>query len=148
MRRLTVAVAWLLTAASLWWVQAPPRTPDAYGDDASRAAETIASQVETARLWSRAAREGRAFSTSTAVGLEDADRRARNAASAFLEHDPPAGADSVRATLSRVADPATAMLADLRIAAHNGDWAAFERADEPLEQAARRLREFAVVAQR
>lgn len=135
-------------AASLWWLQTPPRSADAYGDSAAKAAAAVASQTETARLWARVLAEGRTLSTSATVGLEDADRRAHHAVSSFLSEDPPPDATGVRETFDRVTGDATAALAELRIAAHHEDWERVEATQERLRSLAERLREFERAAER
>ncbi len=48
------------TVAALWYVTAPPKGVDGYRERAAATAETLVSQVETARLWAESEEEGRA----------------------------------------------------------------------------------------
>jgi hypothetical protein len=147
-KRALAAVGAALAVASVWYVQAPPRTADAYGDRAAKTAITVRSQVETARLWAAAARDDQALRASVVVGLEDSERAAVGAASDFESYDPPPGAEAVRTRFTAVAGEATAVLAELRVAAHREDWATVAGADERLALLARRLDELAREAER
>jgi hypothetical protein len=146
--RVVSFVAAALAVASVWYVQAPPRTADAYGDRAAKAATTLRSQLEMARLWAAAAREEQALAASVSVGLEDSERAALRAASRFEAYDPPPDAAGVRTRFTALADEATAVLAELRIAAHREDWSGVAGADARLARLSRRLEAFGRAAER
>lgn len=136
---LVAAGAIALTGASLWYVVAPPRSEQAYRDRAADATATVHSQVVTAELWAREAAGGDAFTTSAVVGIEDAERRASNAAAAFAHHDPPDGLDATRADVTHLLTEATDLLASVRIAAHRGRWGDVASARAELDRIARDL---------
>jgi hypothetical protein len=128
-----------VVAASLWYLQAPPRSPDAYAERAADTAATMRSQVETARIWAQTVADGETLLTSARVGLAEADTDASTALSDFEELDPPAGTTHVRDTVAHTGGDAVALLAALRIDAHHGQWARVESRRAALRRIGARL---------
>jgi hypothetical protein len=131
-----------VVAASLWYVVAPPRDASAYRDRASESAQTLRSQVQTAKIWAQAVADGKALGRSAAVGLDDNEKQAQAAASRFSAYDPPRGTDDVRSEFTSLASAVTDELARLRIAAQRGDWDEVRRAPPRLDRLAAQLGKF------
>lgn len=126
-------------AAALWYLVAPPRSPDSYREHAAKTLETLRSQVQTARLWEESVQRDDVFRSSATVGFEEAEADANKAASSFEGYEPPAGTEDVRSDVSDIAAETTSALAELRIAARRGDWAAVHERAAPLGPLADRL---------
>lgn len=121
-RWLTALVAVLLLA-SLWYIQAPPRSVDAFEQRVAHTAEGLRSQVESARIWAKAVEDGHATRPAASIGVAEADADAAELASDFAELQPPRGTDRLRDALLRLARMATDALGAARIAADRGSWA-------------------------
>ena len=93
---LAVAVG-LLALASLWYVQAPPRSDSAYRERAVKTAEMLRSRVQTTRIWLRALADDEATTPAASVAFRESEEGASKAASSFERVEPPAGTDAVRA---------------------------------------------------
>ena len=135
-----VAVAvGLVVLASLWYVQAPPRSAGAYRERAVMTTETLRSQVQTARIWLRALADDKSTRPAATVGFREAEEDAHKAASAFERYDPPTGTDALRARVTSLAGEVTDCLAQVRIAAHRGEWRQLQQRRDPLAELSRRL---------
>ena len=139
MRRVIAVLVAVLAVASLWYVQAPPRGANAYRERAAMTLETVRSQVQTARVWEQSLDRDDAFRASAAIGFEEAEHDANKAAAKFEGYDPPPGTEDVRSDVSTLATETTTALAELRIAAHDGDWSAVHERARALEPLAVRL---------
>jgi hypothetical protein len=128
-----------IAVAALWYLQAPPRTTGGYAERAADTAATLRSQAETARIWTEVVRDDKTLLTSAAVGLEETDTDASTALGDFEQLDPPRGGVPIRDDLTRAGDTAVTLLADLRIAAQDRDWAEVERRRDALARMGRRL---------
>jgi hypothetical protein len=111
-----------VVAAALWYVTAPPKGVDGYRERAAATAETLVSQLETARLWAESEEEGKALRTTVLVGFEETEEDAEAAASQFEGYEPPDGVGDLREELTSLATEATQALAALRIAAQQERW--------------------------
>ncbi|MDQ3934840.1 MAG: hypothetical protein M3340_09460 [Actinomycetota bacterium] len=139
--RAIYVLAAILAAASVWYVQAPPRSPETYHDRAVETVEALRSQVQTARIWVRSAEDGETTREAATVGLREAEEDARKAASTFEGYDPPEGTEDLRTRVSALATETTGALARLRIATAQEDWDELTRLAEPLPGLADRLAE-------
>ena len=144
---LGVAVA-VLAFASLWYVEAPPRSATAYREEAVNTTETLRSQVQTARIWLRTLDRDDSTRAAAAIGFREAEEDANKATSSFESYDPPAGADQLRSEVTTLASDVTTALAELRIAAHRGQWDALPGRAAPLPELSKRLDELKKRAQR
>lgn len=142
MRALVALAAVAIVAGSLWYVVAPPRAPSDYRERADQTARTLRSQIQTARLWARAVARDETTGAAAVVGLEDAERRAEQAAAKFAAYQPPRGTDRVRADLMRLATDVADELGRLQIAATRGDWDHVRLAEPRLERLASRIEAF------
>ncbi len=137
--------AWVIGAAavavlaSLWYVEAPPRTVGDYRERTAMTAEALRSQVETARLWVRELEDGNATREAATVAFREAERDATAAAAEFAAWDPRGGTRGIRSDLTTVASDVTDALAELRIAAEDGRWDKVAALAEPLPGLAERL---------
>lgn len=132
-----------LAVASLWYVQAAPRTPGAYRQRAADSLDALRSNVESARLWIVTSAEGRTLRTSEEVALREADEDAGAAAAGFGSLDPPRGTTGDREDFTRIGDDVEVVLSSLRISAGRGDWPAVERAAGALPRLSDRLERLA-----
>lgn len=121
-----------LVAGALWYVTAPPQGVDGYRERAAATAETLVSQLETARLWAQAEEEGKALRTTVLVGFEETEEDADAAASKFAGYEPPDGVAALREDLTALATEATEALSALRIAAQQERWEDVRELSRPL----------------
>lgn len=128
-----------MLAASVWYVQAPPRTEGDYRERAALAAETLRSQVQTGRLWVRELEEGRVTRQAAAVAFREAEGDAESAASEFAAFDPRGDTRETRSRVMELAARVTDALGQLRIASQDGRWDALPSLAAPLPGLARRL---------
>jgi hypothetical protein len=142
---LVALLAAVALVASIWYLQAPPRTEKAYAERAAATADALRSHVQSDRLWIGALEDGRTTRQAATVAFEEAEADAHSTAARFSGWDPPAGAgaDELRADLVELASAATSALSAVRIAAHRGEWEDLRRFDAPLERLAARLDELA-----
>lgn len=133
--------AGLLVLACLWYVQAPPRSADAYRERAVKTAETLRSQVQTTRIWLRTVADDESTRPAASVGFREAEEDAGNAASTFESYDPPTGTDALRRRLTTLAGEVTEALAQVRIAAHRGQWRELPQRGAALAELSERLDE-------
>jgi hypothetical protein len=131
-----------LVGACLWYVTAPPKGEDGYRERAAATAETLVSQVESARLWAVTEAEGKALTSTTLVGLEEAEEDAASAASQFEGYEPPDGVDALRARLVALAGEASEVLSSMRIAAQRERWDEVLPLSRPLPGLSRELSAF------
>ena len=143
MRRLAALIGAVLVVASVWYVQAPPRTAAAYRDEAKRTAETLRAQVETARLWIESVHDGSATHQAATVAFQETEADAIAAASGFAAHDPPSDTDALRRDLTALGDDVESALGDLRILAHRERWAELPERPTRLAELSRRLDDLA-----
>jgi hypothetical protein len=73
----------LTLAASLWYMEAPPRTVGDYRERAAMTVERLRSQVQTATLWVGEVEEGNATREAATVAFREAEKDAAAAASEF-----------------------------------------------------------------
>ena len=130
-----------LVVFSIWWVQAPPRGPEAYRESAETAIEKLRSRAETARLWVEQLDRDRVHRAAVEVSLEEAEAGANSALAQFEGYDPPRRLEPLRAEVATVGNEVTTVLADLRIAARQDRWAELPRLAEPLPELSSRLEE-------
>lgn len=135
-------VAILAVAGSLAYITAPPKGVDGYRERAASTAETLVSQLETARLWAESEHEGKALTTSALVGFEETEKGAEAAASKFEGYEPPDGVAALRSELVALAGEATEALARLRIAAQQERWEEVAELSRPLPELAEKLTAF------
>lgn len=128
-----------LVAAALWYVTAPPKGVDGYRERSASTAETLVSQLETARLWAQGEEEGKALRTTVLVGFEEAEEDAGAAASQFESYEPPDGVAGLREELTGLAAEATEALAALRIAAQQERWEDVPELARPLPELSEKL---------
>lgn len=138
-RGLVAGAAAALLVGSVWFGQAPPRSPGAYEARAVQTATYLRSQVRTAGLWIQAVEDGRATHQAATVALDEAETDAINTAGRFAAWDPPAGAELLRREVTGAATAATDTLASLRILANQGRWAAVAEAAAALTPTEDRL---------
>jgi len=132
----------LLIASAIAYVTAPPKGSDGYRERAAATAETLVSQLETARLWAENETEGRALPTTALVGFEEAEEDAEAAASQFESYEPPDGVANLRDSLVALAAATTAALARLRIAAQQERWEEMTALSRPLPKLSAKLAAF------
>jgi hypothetical protein len=141
--RPAIAVALVaLVAFSLWYVVAPPRDPAAYRDRASESAQTLLSQLRTAKTWARALEEDKTIGPSALVGLDDSEKQAKKATANFTQYEPPRGTDEIRIEFTTISSVVTDELGKLRIAAQRREWETVVRAQPRLEELATKLEDF------
>jgi hypothetical protein len=128
-----------LVAASVWYLQAPPRTVGSYRDRAASTTEALRSQVQTARLWVGALEDGDATRPAASVAFREAEADAEAALSRFAGYKPPDTTDELRSEVTVVGREVTLALAALKLAADRGEWDDLPRLADPLEPLARRL---------
>jgi hypothetical protein len=128
-----------VVAAALWYVSAPPKGKDGYLERVASTAETVRSQVQSARIWIETHGDGEAMGAATLVGLEEADEDAQSALSEFEGYEPAQGTLAVRDELVRLASAATDKLEAIRISAQLEDWDEVERVADELPPIADRL---------
>ena len=136
----------VVVVAALWYLQAPPRSVEAYRERAADTAETLRSQVQTARLWSREVQGGRATRQAAAVAFREAEEDAEATASEFARYVPPQETEELRTALTSLAHEVTDALAELRFVAERGEWEQLEQQSVPLEPLAQRLERLAARA--
>ena len=121
--RAVAAVAAIVAVfASLWYVQAPPRTQGDYRERAAITAQSLRSQVQTAELWVRELEQERVTLQAATVALREAEGDAVAAASELAVWDPRGDTRPLRSELTMLANAVTDALAELRIAAEGGRW--------------------------
>ena len=125
--------------ASLWYVQAPPRTQGDYLERAAITAESLCSQVQTAELWVRELEQERVPHQAETVALREAEGDAVAAASEFAAWDPRRDTRPLRSELTMRANDVTDAIAALRIAAEGGRWDMLPSLNRPLPRLAERL---------
>jgi hypothetical protein len=128
-----------LTGVSLWWLAHPPRTVQDYRERSAEIAESLRSNVATARLWTREVGGDRALRPTAAVALEEASAGAQSTSSTFDSWVPPRGLDALRRTVADVAGAASDALGSVRTDAERGDWNAVAAAQASLRRLERRL---------
>lgn len=128
-----------LVLAALWFVHAPPRSPGAYREQAANTVEKLRSQVQSARLWVREVEAGRVLHPSATVGFQEAESDANKAVSEFEGYDPPKRTRDLRTAVSSLGTETTTALAELRIAAHRGEWQHLRSVAAPLAGLSARL---------
>ena len=140
MRRIAVTVtAMLAVLGALWFGHAPPRSTSAYQRQAVQTVEFLHSQTQTARLWAAAVDRDVTTRQAASVALQEAENDAIATAGRFAGWDPPAGADSVRDTVTGLGEEVVAALGGLRIAAHRGRWTDLDDLAAPLPDLAAHL---------
>ncbi|MBD0338984.1 MAG: hypothetical protein ICV67_06845, partial [Thermoleophilia bacterium] len=102
-------------------------------------AETLRSQVETARLWVREHVRGNVTGQAVRVSLGEAERDAAAATSRFAGWDPRGETRAVRSEVAALGTDVTETLARLRIAAEDGRWDALPALARPLARLSVRL---------
>lgn len=132
----------LAVAASLWYVTAPPKGTDGYRARAAYTAETLRSQVGTARISGDAVAAGDLPHAGALVLFEEAEEDASAAASGFESFEPPSGSDAVREEFVTLAGDVSEALAALRISAQQEDWERIPNLVDRLPSLARRLDRF------
>ena len=111
-----------LTAALATACTGPARTASAYQTKATNTADEVVSASRTVVLAAQLGDDGRSFSSTIAVTLEDAETDAETARDAFTSIQPPdASSDAIRASLLPVVEHACDVIADVRIAARRAD---------------------------
>ena len=147
--RLTV---WALPAIAIavlvavWYVAAPPRTVGDYRERSVMTLETLRSQVETARLWTRAIANDRVTRQAATVAFREAEEDASAAASEFAAWDPRGDTRALRSTITTLGSDVVDSLAKLRIAAEDERWDELPRLAAPLPRLADRLERVARIA--
>ncbi len=142
-RLIAIVVLALVVLASLWYVQAPPRTEGDYRERAALTAETLRSQLETTELWVRELERDRVTQQAAAVGVREAEADAVAAASEFGAWDPRGDTRFVRSRLMSLVSEATEALSEIRVAAEDGRWEALPRLARPLPRLSARFDSFA-----
>lgn len=131
-----------VVAAALAYVLAPPKGLDGYRERAAATAETLGSQVETALLWSRTYRAGKATPAATLVGFEEAEEDADAAAAEFEGYEPADGGTAYRRELTLLASEVADALSQLRIAAQQERWGELGDLSAPLPGISTKLSRF------
>jgi hypothetical protein len=139
---LSTFAAILAIGAALAYVTAPPKGLDGYRERAAATAESLRSQVETARIWADARIAGRATSAAALVGFEEADNAAIATAAKLEAYEPPDGGLPLRRRFVHLASSVTDALARLRIAAQMERWDELRALSEPLPRLSRELGRF------
>ncbi|MDQ3875525.1 MAG: hypothetical protein M3322_08300 [Actinomycetota bacterium] len=132
--------------AAIWYVAAPPRTVGDYRERSGMTVETLRSQVETARLWTRAVENDRVTREAATVAFREAEEDASAATSEFAAWDPRGDTRDLRSRITRLASEVIDSLAKLRIAVEDGRWDALPRLAAPLPRLADRLERVARTA--
>jgi hypothetical protein len=122
-RVLALVAVVLLTAAALWYVQAPPRSPDSFRERTEETALTMRSQAQVTTFWVQAVSAGRVTQQAATVGIEDAERDAQATSARFAGWDPPPDLSNLATQLAGTGSDLVAVLREVRIATHRGDWA-------------------------
>jgi len=138
-----ILAAILLIGAAIAYVTAPPQGAHDYRERAAATAETLVSQLETARLWAENEEAGKALRTTVLVGFEQTDEDADAAVSQFEAYEPAAGTARLRHDLAALGAETTAALAKLRIAAQQERWDEVAALSRPLPALSNRLRALA-----
>ena len=128
-----------VVVAALWYVTAPPKGVDGYRERAAATAETLVSQLETARLWAESEGEGKALRATVLVGFEETEKDAEAAAAQFEGYEPPDGVAALREDLTSLAAEATEALSALRIAAQQERWGDVPELARPLPRLSEQL---------
>jgi hypothetical protein len=140
LRRAALAAVFGSVVWSVWYGIHPPRGEDAYRADASSTAHALYSQVRTTELWIGGVDEGDVTYPAAAVAFREAEADAGAALAAFREYDPPSQPMAgLRARVVDAGNQAVALLGDVRIAAHAGQWDQVVQLGGRLEQVHRRL---------
>jgi hypothetical protein len=138
-RVLALVAAALLVALALWYGQAPPRSSETYRKRAEETVQAMRSQAQVVTFWVQAASAGRVTREAATVGIEDAEGDAGATAAEFAGWDPPADLAGLRGEVTDAGADLTAALADVRIAAHHGQWGRLSEAAGQLDPLADRL---------
>ena len=100
----------------------PSLSDQDYRQKAANSAEAMRSAVETAKLVSRAAIDGKASGRYTSLALSEAEVDAGSIAESFKSVQPPSRrVHQLRDDLSALLDESSLTLASLRVAAYRGD---------------------------
>ncbi len=129
----------LVVLGALWYGHAPPRSADAYRQQAIQAVDYLRSQARTARLWVDAVADGKSTRQAVTVALEEAEKDATATTDRIAAWDPPPGTDSMRDTVTELGGDVVEAIATLRIAVHRGQWADLPDLSAPLTALADRL---------
>jgi hypothetical protein len=138
-RSLLFSAAAILIAGSVWYVVAPPRTAGDYHERAALTAQTLRSQVESARLWVEAVESDRVTREAATVAFREAEDDAAAAASEFSAWDPIGDSRDLRSEVTALAADVSDALAALRIAAEDERWNELPHLVERLPQLAEKL---------
>lgn len=125
-RAITVSALAIVLVAflSVWHVQAPPRDSNEYELRTAQSAGALRSQVVSAHAWANLVADGRATRQAATVGIEDAEKAAQSSTSQQAAWDVPRERlVPLRRELLALGDEATGILAQMRLAAHDEDWA-------------------------
>jgi hypothetical protein len=141
LRRAGLVSLAVAVVASLWWLQAPPRSEGAYLERAAATEELLRSHVQTTAMWIRAVRDGDATTQPATVGVREADADAAAVAADFAAWDPPSGGERLQREVTSVAADVTSALTAARIDAARGEWERLERRLDELARLADRLAE-------
>lgn len=136
---LRAAALLAVLGAAIWYVSAPPKGRDGYLERVASTAETVRSQIQTARIWSETESDGEATRAAALVGFEEAERDGESALSEFESYEPAPGTLAVRQELVRLASEATSRLGEMRIAAQLEDWEEIEGISRRLPRLAEQL---------
>jgi hypothetical protein len=100
----------------------PSRSTADYREKAANSAEAMRSVVQTSRLVTEAALDGKAPSRYTALVLSESENDADSISDSFSTVQPPSReSDRLRERTTTLLDGTTSLLADLRIAVRRGD---------------------------
>lgn len=80
----------------------------------------LASQIQTARLWSRQLERDRTLLATVRVAFRETDEDTSKAVAGFAALSPPEGTDALRDRVLQQGDRAQTVLAELRIALDRG----------------------------
>lgn len=138
-RSLWVGAAVAVGAASVWYLQAPPRTADDYRHRAQVTVEALRSQIQTARVWVDAVEDDRATHQAAVVAFREVEEDARKSATKFAAYEPPAGTTALRTEVVDLAAAVVDALARLRISASRGEWGRLADPTAPLPRLSERL---------
>src|SRR5215210_4540798 len=123
----------VLLAVLLCACVGPVRSFEVYEGKAATTAESVASAAQTARLAAGEAADARAFAPYLSIVLSEVERDAGGSEDVFGAIQPPDGRSAeLRTQLLALIDRVTAVLADLRIAARNGELGRLEDIAAPL----------------
>lgn len=125
----------------------PSRTDGDFRSKTAESAQVMISLVETARLTSEAAAEGKASAPYVSVQLSEAETDAASVITAYSSVQPPSrSADRLREEALAAFDAAHGHLEKLRIAAFRAELDKLPHLAEPLAETVQRLERFEEVA--